>query len=109
MRSAKAGYDQAVAQYRQTVLTALQDVEDQLVASRVLATQYDLRKDASASADAAETMVANQYKAGQVSYIQVVTAQTSAYSARRALAQAQAQRQTTAVALIQSLGGGWKQ
>lgn len=109
VRSAKAGYDQAVAQYRQTVLTALQDVEDQLVASRVLATQYDLRKDASASADAAETMVANQYKAGQVSYIQVVTAQTSAYSARRALAQAQAQRQTTAVALIQSLGGGWKQ
>ena len=108
VRSAKAGYDQAVAQYRQTVLTALQDVEDQLVASRVLATQYDLRKDASASADAAETMVANQYKAGQVSYIQVVTAQTSAYSARRALAQAQAQRQTTAVALIQSLGGGWK-
>ena len=108
VKGARAAYDQAVAQYRQTVLTALQDVEDQLTASRVLDAQYALRRDASAAADAAETMVGNRYQAGQVSFVEVFTAQTSAYAARRALVQAQAQRQTTAVALIQALGGGWK-
>jgi outer membrane protein TolC len=50
----------------------------------------------------------NRYKAGQVSYTEVVQAQATALSARRALVQLQADRQTTAVALIQSLGGGWK-
>jgi NodT family efflux transporter outer membrane factor (OMF) lipoprotein len=105
---ARAGYDQAVAQYRQTVLTALQDVEDQLAAARVLAQQEALRRDAASAADQAEAMVLNRYRAGQVSYVEVVTAQTSAASARRALAQVTAQRQSTAVALIQALGGGWK-
>ncbi|WP_293907432.1 efflux transporter outer membrane subunit [Phenylobacterium sp.] len=108
VKGARAAYDQTVAQYRQTVLTALQDVEDQLVASRVLDTQYALRREASTAADAAEAMVNNRYQAGQVSYVEVFTAQTAAYAARRALAQAQAQRQTTAVALIQALGGGWR-
>lgn len=105
---ARAAYDQTVAQYRQTVLTALQDVEDQLIASRVLAEQYELRRSASQAADLAEQMVGNRYQAGQVSYLEVVSAQTSAYSARRALVQAAAQRQATAVALIQALGGGWR-
>ncbi|MEG2034236.1 MAG: TolC family protein, partial [Janthinobacterium sp.] len=49
----------------------------------------------------------NRYNAGQVGYTDVVTAQVTALSARRSLVQAQADRQTTAVALIQSLGGGW--
>jgi len=109
VKGARAAYDQTVAQYRQTVLTALQDVEDQLTASAVLERQYALRQQASAAADAAETMVANQYQAGQVSYVEVFTAQSSAYTARSALAQARAQRQTTAVTLIQALGGGWRQ
>ncbi|MGH6908992.1 MAG: efflux transporter outer membrane subunit, partial [Phenylobacterium sp.] len=104
---AKAAYDQTVAQYRQTVLTALQDVEDQLAATRALEAQYVLRRQAATAADAAATMVENQYRAGTVSYVEVFTAQTSAYAARTALAQAQAQRQTTAVTLIQALGGGW--
>jgi NodT family efflux transporter outer membrane factor (OMF) lipoprotein len=108
VREAKATHDQTVAQYRETVLEALQNVEDELAATRVLAQQSDLRKQASVAADAAETIVANQYKSGQVSYTDVVTAQTAAYTARRAVAQVAAQRQTTAVALIQSLGGGWK-
>ncbi|MDB5432674.1 MAG: hypothetical protein JWP35_3790 [Caulobacter sp.] len=109
VEQAKAAYDQTVAQYRQTVLTALQDVENQLIASRVLAEQYVLRRSASASADAAERMVDNRYQAGQVSYLEVVTAQAAAYAARRTLVQTLAQRETTAVALIQSLGGGWRQ
>jgi outer membrane protein TolC len=53
-------------------------------------------------------MVLNQYKAGKVSYVEVFTAQATALSARRALVQTVVDRQTTAVALIQSLGGGWK-
>jgi outer membrane protein TolC len=52
-------------------------------------------------------MVLNQYREGQVDYSSVVTAQASALTARRSLVQAAAQRQTTAVALIQALGGGW--
>jgi NodT family efflux transporter outer membrane factor (OMF) lipoprotein len=108
VKGAQAAYDQAVAQYRQTVLTALQDVEDQLTATRTLDAQYALRRDASVAADTAERMVNNRYQAGQVSYVEVFTAQTSAYAARRALVQAQAQRQTTAAALIQALGGGWR-
>ncbi|MGZ6038614.1 MAG: efflux transporter outer membrane subunit [Phenylobacterium sp.] len=108
VKQAKATHDQTVAQYRETVLEALQDVENQLIATKVLATQADLRVQASAAADAAERIVINQYQSGQISYTDVVTAETTAYTARRAVAQTAAQRQTTAVALIQSLGGGWK-
>jgi NodT family efflux transporter outer membrane factor (OMF) lipoprotein len=108
VNEAKATHDQTVAKYRETVLEALQNVEDELTATRVLAAQSALRQQASTAADAAETIVFNQYKSGQVAYSDVVTAQTAAYTARRAVAQAAAQRQTTAVALIQSLGGGWK-
>lgn len=105
---AKAAYDQTVAQYRQTVLTAFQGVENQLTASQVQAEEYELRRQASLAADQAETMVNNRYQAGQVSFIELFTARNTAYAARRALVQAAAQRQSTAVALIQALGGGWR-
>jgi NodT family efflux transporter outer membrane factor (OMF) lipoprotein len=104
----EAGYEQTVARYRQTVLAAFQDVEDQLTATRVLAQQEELRKVASKSADEAETQFLNRYKEGQVGYTEVVTAQASALSARRALVQVQADRQVAAVSLIQALGGGWR-
>lgn len=105
---AEAAHQVAVARYRQTVLAAFADVEDQLVAARVLGEQQVLRQQASAAADQVEAQMLNRYKAGQVSYTEVVQAQATALSARRALVQLQADRQTTAVALIQSLGGGWK-
>lgn len=105
---ANAAYDQTVARYRQVVLTAFQNVEDQLSASRVLQTQQGLRAQASSAADQVEQQVLNRYRSGQVSYTEVITAQTTALNARRALVQATADRQTTAVALIQSLGGGWR-
>ncbi len=105
---AEAQHQAAVARYRQTVLSAFGDVENQLTATRVLAQQQILRQQASTAADAAEVQMLNRYKAGQVSYTEVVQAQASALSARRALVQLQSDRQTTAVALIQSLGGGWK-
>lgn len=105
---ARAAHEQAVARYRQTVLAAFQDVEDQLSATRVLLTQQELRRQASEAADQVEQQVLNRYRSGQVSYTEVITAQATALSARRALVQAMADRQTTAVALIQSLGGGWQ-
>ena len=108
VEGAQAAHAQAVAHYRQTVLAAFQGVEDQLAASRVLLAQQDLRRQASQAADQVEQQVLNRYRSGQVSYTEVITAQASALSARRALVQALADRQTTAVALIQALGGGWQ-
>jgi len=106
--SAQAGRDAAIARYRQTVLTAFQSVEDQLSTTRTLAAQETLRREASTAADDVERQVLNRYRSGQVSYTEVVTAQASALSARRALLQLLASRQTTSVALIQALGGGWQ-
>jgi NodT family efflux transporter outer membrane factor (OMF) lipoprotein len=108
VEGSEAAHAKAVASYRQTVLTAFQGVEDQLAATRVLLTQQDLRRQASQAADQVEQQVLNRYRSGQVSYTEVITAQATALSARRALVQAMADRQTTAVALIQSLGGGWQ-
>lgn len=106
--SARAGHEAAVAAYRQTVLTAFQNVEDQLSATAALAEQEGLHREASRAADLAEQQQLNRYRAGQVSFTEVVTAQTAALSARRALAQVQLARQTAAVGLIQALGGGWE-
>lgn len=105
---ARAALDEAAANYRQTVLTAFQDVEDQLVALRVLQEQQVLRQQASRAADLVEQQVLNRYQAGQVGYTEVITAQQSAATTRRALVQAQIDRQLAAVALIQALGGGWR-
>ena len=105
---ARAGLNGAAARYRQTVLTAFQDVEGQLVALRVLEQQQSLRTDASRAADLVEQQVLNRYQAGQVNYTEVITAQQSAAAARRAMIQAQIDRQVAVVALIQALGGGWR-
>ena len=105
---AEARQQEAAARYRQTVLDAFGDVENQLSATRVLVQQQALRKQASEAADQVENQFLNRYKAGQVGYTEVVQAQVTALQARRSLVQVQADRQTTAVALIQSMGGGWQ-
>ncbi|MEK0435158.1 MAG: hypothetical protein RL369_1207 [Pseudomonadota bacterium] len=105
--SAEAFYEQEVALYRQTVLEAFQSVEDQLIASRVLAEQEALLAASASAATQAQVQVLNRYRAGQVSFLEVVTAQTTALSARRALLQAQSNRQVASVALIKAVGGGW--
>ncbi|MBI3366956.1 MAG: TolC family protein, partial [Burkholderiales bacterium] len=69
--------------------------------------QVALRRQASSAADLTEQQALNRYRAGQVSYAEVVSAQASALSARRNLVQLQASLQTNAIALIQALGGGW--
>ena len=105
--AARAAHEAAVARYRQSVLAAFQSVEDQLSAAVTLAQQETLRREASAAADQTEQQLLNRYRAGQVSYTDVVTAQASALSARRVLLQVQLSRQLSAVALVQALGGGW--
>ena len=105
---AEASRDAAVARYRQTVLVAFQAVEDQLASARALAEQAELRRQASDAADQIEQQILNRYRAGQLGYTDVVTAQASALTARRALVQVAVNRQATAIALIQALGGGWE-
>ncbi len=104
----RAAYDATAANYRQTALTAFEDVENQLMAARTLERQYALQLEASQAADQTEQMLLNQYRAGQVVFTDVVNAQASALSARRTLLTTAVSRQTTAVALVQALGGGWR-
>ena len=104
---ARAAYDAAVANYRQVTLTAFQEVQDDLIASQILARQEAYLRTASFAADKSEASLRDQYRAGIVVFTDVVSAQATALTARRALIQAQLDRQTTAVALVQALGGGW--
>ncbi|WP_395398130.1 efflux transporter outer membrane subunit [Novosphingobium sp. BL-8A] len=104
---ARAQYDQAVATYRQTALTAFQQVEDNLIAARILADVSRSRVTAADAANRAEAIANNQYLAGLVDYSQVIVAQTTAFSARQTQIQAVIDQQTAAVALIQAVGGRW--
>lgn len=108
VKQARASYDAAVAGYKETVLEAFQDVEDQLTAAQILARQEQHLREASIAADKSETTTLNQYREGQITYTDVVTAQATALTARRSLLQASVDRQTAAVALIQALGGSWE-
>jgi NodT family efflux transporter outer membrane factor (OMF) lipoprotein len=107
VEEAQAAWKQAVAQYRQTVLEAFSAVEDQLSAASSLEEQQALRRVASQAADQTEQEMQNRYKQGLVAYTDVVTAQASALSARRALMQVSLNRQTAAINLVAALGGGW--
>jgi NodT family efflux transporter outer membrane factor (OMF) lipoprotein len=104
---AKASWKESVANYRQTVLAAFSAVEDQLSAASSLEQQQALRKEASQAADQTEQIMQNQYQQGIVAYTDVVTAQASALSARRALMQVSLSRQTAAISMVSALGGGW--
>jgi NodT family efflux transporter outer membrane factor (OMF) lipoprotein len=106
---ARADWQQAQAQYRQTVLAAFQDVEDQIVAVRSLTRQTEQLRQASQAADAAERISLNQYRAGQISFTDVVVTQTTALTARRSLVTAEENRIAALVSLVRALGGGWKQ
>ena len=108
VEAAGAARDVAIANYRQTVLTAFQAVEDQLSTIRSLAEQEANRRAASADADRTEQLTLNQYLQGQIPYTTVVTAQVTALNAREALSQLMSSRQAAAIALIAALGGGWQ-
>ncbi len=107
VRQARAGYDITVANYRQTVLTAFQQVEDELATLRILEQQYQVQDETVKSAILAAQLVLNQYKAGIVAYTAVVTAQATALSDAQTLLSIRQNRLTASVTLIQALGGGW--
>jgi NodT family efflux transporter outer membrane factor (OMF) lipoprotein len=101
--AARAGYDAAVARYRQSALTAIGEVEDQLLALRTLAQQTQETRQGADIAQRVEQQQMNRYQAGLADYTEVVTAPASAISARRSVL-----RQQAVVALIQAVGGGWQ-
>lgn len=102
-----AAYDQTVASYRQTVLTAFQNVEDTLVQLQLLAQEAQVQDEAVASAQESVKLATNQYKAGLVSYLNVVAAQNAAYSSRRSALNVLESRLSASVLLIKALGGDW--
>ena len=103
----RALLDAAVADYRQTVLTGFQQVEDELAALRVLAEQAAAEDIAVAASREAERIIFNQYKAGTVAYTSVVIAQTTALTNAEAALTVRQSRLVASVALIEALGGGW--
>ena len=107
VREANTNYDAYVATYRQTVLTALQAVEDQLANLRVLSDQAQQQAIAVESANRAATIAFNQYMAGTAIYTTVITAEVTALSNAETSLQIQQSRILDSVSLIEALGGGW--
>ena len=105
--SANANYDQTVATYRQTTLTAFQDVEDELTALNTLTKQEAVEQAALKSAREALALTTNQYKEGIISYSDVVTAQITALSHEQSALSVTQNKLAASVSLIRALGGGW--
>jgi len=106
-KQAQAAYDAQVAAYRQTVLSAFQEVEDNLAALRLLAQEGDQVDAAAQAADQSLQLETERYKAGIVSYLDVITSQNIALTNERTAAQVLGRRMTAAVTLIRAIGGGW--
>jgi NodT family efflux transporter outer membrane factor (OMF) lipoprotein len=104
---AQAGYDLTVANYRGSVLTAFQEVEDNLAGLKVLDNAAKAQAAAVADARKALEIATNRYKGGLVNYLDVVTAQQILLSNERLASQIEGQRLTTSVLLVKALGGGW--
>jgi NodT family efflux transporter outer membrane factor (OMF) lipoprotein len=102
-----AAYDGTIAFYRQTVLAGFQNVEDNLATLRILDEEAQVQEQAVKSAQESVILITNQYKAGIVSYLNVVTVQTIALTNERTAISINGQRLNAAVLLIKSLGGGW--
>jgi NodT family efflux transporter outer membrane factor (OMF) lipoprotein len=106
---ARAAYDASVDNYRQTVLSAFEQVEDDVVTLRVLEQQAGIEDAAVKAAREAEALTLNQYKAGTVPYSSVITAQTTRFAAEETALAVLSSRLQGSVNLIEALGGGWDQ
>jgi NodT family efflux transporter outer membrane factor (OMF) lipoprotein len=107
VEQARAAYDQTVAEYRQSVLTGFQQVEDELSTLRILEQQAQVEIEVVKSAQEAARLTLNQYKAGTVPYSSVITAQATALSDEQTALTVTQNRLTASVALVQAIGGGW--
>jgi NodT family efflux transporter outer membrane factor (OMF) lipoprotein len=105
--SARANYDAAVATYRQTSLTAFQEVEDNVAALRILENETRQQQEAVASAQESLQLFTNRYKGGVDTYLQVITAETIELANERNAIDIQRRRLDASVLLIKALGGGW--
>ncbi|SDV47320.1 efflux transporter outer membrane subunit [Chitinasiproducens palmae] len=107
VEQARAAYDAQVATYRQTVLTALGQVEDYLVELRTLDPEIEAQRRAAAAAGESAEVTRDQYEAGMIDYLDVATTQASLLSAQQSLLTLQSTQLVTSVQLIAALGGGW--
>jgi NodT family efflux transporter outer membrane factor (OMF) lipoprotein len=105
--SAKANYDATVASYRQTTLNAFEQVEDDQAALRILQQESQQQDEAVASAELSLTLFTNRYVGGRDTYLQVITAQTTALGNQRNQTEILRRRMEASVLLIKALGGGW--
>jgi NodT family efflux transporter outer membrane factor (OMF) lipoprotein len=105
--SATASYDGTVASYRQTTLTAFQEVEDNLAALRILESETQQQQEATASAAEALQLFTNRYQGGVDNYLQVITAQTVLLNNERNDIDIKRRRMDASVLLIKAIGGGW--
>lgn len=108
VETARANHAQVTAAYRQTVLTALQEVEDNLTAAAALAQEEQLQREATAAAQRALDVVENQYRAGTVGYLNVLTAQTTVLSSQRSLIDVKSRRLSAVNALLKNVAGRWE-
>jgi outer membrane protein TolC len=107
VRQFVAVYNANVAGYRQTVLTAFQQVEDFLAATRILSQQIQQQKLAVESAQKFVELETGRYQTGIDPYVNLVTAQTTLLSDQQSLTTLRTQQMTASVQLIEALGGGW--
>jgi len=107
VEEAKAGYRATLAQYQESVLTAFQQVEDQLAAIRILSGEAASTEHAVDDAQHTEQIALNQYKTGLVNYLNVVNAQAILLYNQRTQTQILGEQMVASVALIKALGGGW--
>ncbi|MGH7160727.1 MAG: efflux transporter outer membrane subunit [Acetobacteraceae bacterium] len=106
--AARAAYDQSVASYRGTVLTAFQGVEDDLSSLKILGEQYKAQAAAVASAREEVAITLNEYEAGTIAYTSVIVAQATQLADEQTLLTIQQNRLLASVGLIENLGGGWR-
>jgi NodT family efflux transporter outer membrane factor (OMF) lipoprotein len=105
--SARANYDAAVATYRQTSLTAFQEVEDNLAALRILEDEAQQQEQAVASSKDSLQLFTNRYRGGVDTYLQVITAETTELTNERNAIDILRRRMDASVLLVKALGGGW--
>ena len=103
----QAAYDATVATYRQTVLDAFQQVEDNLAALRILEQEQAKVQETIQSANRALNVSTAQYRAGTTTYLTVITEQAALLDAQDTATQVLTRRLSSSVLLIQALGGGW--
>jgi outer membrane protein, multidrug efflux system len=107
LAAARAGYDQSVANYRQAVLTAFQEVEDGISNLSTLAQALSTQRAAVDEARQQLTIANNRYVGGATSYLDVITAQTTLLTSERLETQLLGQQMVSSVYLVKALGGGW--